>query len=350
MTGTSLVATMASRYSMDPVMFARTLRATVMPKAHTDEEFAAYLMVAERYGLNPILREIYAYPKKGGGIQPVISIDGYINLINSHPQFDGIEITYVENPDGKGKPPISATATIWRKDRSHPTVVTEFYSECYRGTEPWQQMPRRMLRHKAVSQCARVAFGFAGIYDDDEARDIAERPAIEPAKGTVSALDEFIAGAEEIDLDAPADATTFRDSSAGVSGSPSAADEQGGGRDEGLQQASVPADSSSVGSSAMAPHSSGVGSGETLETPRAPSSLPPDAARKALIESAMQLATRPGFETDARLDMLDELRAEAGRLSGLSADIIRDVVTTAAKVAKKELTPKAATKYLESAP
>ena len=63
----------------------------------------------------------------------------------------------------------------------------------------------------------------------------------------------------------------------------------------------------------------------------------------------MQLATRPGFETDARLDMLDELRAEAGRLSGLSADDITDVVTTAAKVARKELTPKAATKYLESA-
>jgi hypothetical protein len=109
----------------------------------------------------------------------------------------------------------------------------------------------------------------------------------------------------------------------------------------------------------VAPPSSGVGSGETLETPR-PSSLPPDtspltptgvaAARKALIESAMQLATRPGFETDARLDMLDDLRAEAGRLSGLPAERIMEIVTIWAKVARKELTPKAATKYLESAP
>jgi hypothetical protein len=60
----------------------------------------------------------------------------------------------------------------------------------------------------------------------------------------------------------------------------------------------------------------------------------------------MQLATRPGFETDARLDMLDELRAEAGRLSGLSADDIKDVVTTAAKVARSEITKKMAEKYL----
>jgi hypothetical protein len=42
-----------------------------------------------------------------------------------------------------------------------------------------------MLRHKAMVQCARLAFGYAGIYDADEAdriRDITpeftERPAI----------------------------------------------------------------------------------------------------------------------------------------------------------------------------
>jgi hypothetical protein len=38
-------------------------------------------------------------------------------------------------------------------------------------------MPKRMLRHKALIQCARVAFGFSGIFDEDEARDIS---AIKP--------------------------------------------------------------------------------------------------------------------------------------------------------------------------
>jgi hypothetical protein len=31
-----------------------------------------------------------------------------------------------------------------------------------------------MLRHKAMIQCARLAFGFGGIYDQDEAERIAE--------------------------------------------------------------------------------------------------------------------------------------------------------------------------------
>jgi hypothetical protein len=47
-------------------------------------------------------------------------------------------------------------------------------SECARNTEPWIKWPARMLRHKALIQCARVAFGLAGIYDPDEAERIAE--------------------------------------------------------------------------------------------------------------------------------------------------------------------------------
>lgn len=37
--------------------------------------------------------------------------------------------------------------------------------------------PKRMLRHKAMIQCARLAFGFAGIYDKDEAERIVENTA-----------------------------------------------------------------------------------------------------------------------------------------------------------------------------
>jgi phage recombination protein Bet len=197
MTGTSLIATMAERYSMEPVQFAKTVRKTVMPSQHTDEEFAAFMMVAYEYGLNPITREIFAYPKKGGGINPVVSIDGWVHLVNSHPQCDGFEFAYLENPD-RGKPPVAVTCTVWRKDRHHPIVITEYYAECVRATEPWNTMPRRMLRHKAMKEAARYAFGYSGITDEDEARDIAgsvqqiQKPIILDAQ----VLDDLAAGAD----------------------------------------------------------------------------------------------------------------------------------------------------------
>jgi phage recombination protein Bet len=162
----SLIAVMASERSMEPAIFAKTVKATCMPGNVSDEEFAAFLMVAQRYGLDPITKEIYAFPKKGGGIQPIVGIDGWMNLINSHPSCDGLEFKDDFNDAGEL---VSITSIIHRKDRKHPTMVTEYMAECKRQTEPWQKWPARMLRHKAAIQCARYAFGFAGIIDPEEA-------------------------------------------------------------------------------------------------------------------------------------------------------------------------------------
>lgn len=162
----SLIADMAGRYNMEPKAFADTIRATVVPKTATNEEFAAFLMVAKEYNLNPITKEIFAFPKQGGGIQPIVSVDGWCNLVNSHPQCDGVEFTDALNDKGDL---VSITCQIYRKDRSRPTSATEYMAECKRDTSTWKQWPRRMLRHKALIQAARYAFGFAGIIDQDEA-------------------------------------------------------------------------------------------------------------------------------------------------------------------------------------
>lgn len=162
----TLTEIMASRYDMDRDNFVKTIKATCMPSNASNEELAAFLMVANEHHLNPITREIYAFPKKGGGIQPIVGIDGWMTLINLHPQFDGMEFEDVHDKAGD----LSAiTCRIYRKDRNHPVAVTEYMEECKRPTEPWQKWPARMLRHKAAIQAARYAFAFAGIIDQEEA-------------------------------------------------------------------------------------------------------------------------------------------------------------------------------------
>ncbi|MCV0371626.1 RecT family recombinase [Filomicrobium sp.] len=172
----SLIATMASKFNMDPKAFEATVRSTVMPQQHTNEQFAALMMVAKEYDLNPLTKEIYAFPAKGGGIVPVVSIDGWLNLVNSHPACDGFEIEFQDDDAGN---PVSCTCRMYRKDRGRPTTVTEYLSECIRNTDPWK-MKHRMLRHKAVIQAARYAFGFSGIYDEDEGAKIAEMRDVTP--------------------------------------------------------------------------------------------------------------------------------------------------------------------------
>lgn len=175
-----VIAAMSRRFDMDPRAFEATLRATVVPKETTKEQFAAFLLVAREYDLNPITKEIYAFPSKGG-IQPIVSIDGWMKLMNSHQQFDGIEFEDHLTEDGQV---ISITAKVFRKDRKHSISVTEYLSECKRNTDPWKQFPRRMLRHKAAIQAARYAFGFSGIVEPDEVERIDGQvvaPPIPPA-------------------------------------------------------------------------------------------------------------------------------------------------------------------------
>lgn len=164
----TMAGKLAARLGMDAgTDLMNTLKNTAFKGGNvTDEQFTALLIVANQYGLNPWTKEIYAFPDKGG-IVPVVGVDGWSRIINEHPQFDGMEFSH-------NKEEGACTCKIYRKDRSHPTVVTEYMDECKRNTQPWQSHPTRMLRHKTLIQCARLAFGFAGIYDKDEAERIVE--------------------------------------------------------------------------------------------------------------------------------------------------------------------------------
>ena len=164
----TLTSKLAAQFDMgDGSGLSDTLKSTAFKSNTqvTDEQMTALLIVANQYGLNPFTREIFAFPEKGG-IVPVVGVDGWSRIMNTHAQFDGMDFKADE---------VSCTCIIYRKDRSHPTSATEYMDECKRENSPaWKSHPRRMLRHKAMIQAARLAFGFTGIYDQDEAERIVE--------------------------------------------------------------------------------------------------------------------------------------------------------------------------------
>lgn len=167
----SVINDLAGQLRCRPDKLLTLLKGTVFRNCKRNEEFQMACMVAREYKLNPILKEIYAFPSQNG-VVPIISIDGWIRIINSHPKYAGCKFVYDGKITSEGEGTLSCTCEIYRTDRAKPIAVQEFYEECYRDTDPWNGMPRRMLRWKALIQCARVAFGFAGIYDFDEGNDI----------------------------------------------------------------------------------------------------------------------------------------------------------------------------------
>jgi phage recombination protein Bet len=168
----SVLVRMAERFGVDAAKLHGTLKATAFKGEVSNEQFLALMIVADQYKLNPLTKEIYAFPDKNNGIVPVVGVDGWSRIINEHPQFNGLE--FIDGPPNKDGVPEWIECIIYRKDRDHATKVREYLAECRRATGPWGSHPRRMLRHKALIQCARMAMGFVGIYDQDEAERIVE--------------------------------------------------------------------------------------------------------------------------------------------------------------------------------
>jgi len=175
----SLLAKLGTKFGVEPTKMLTTLKATAFKGDVSNEQMMALLIVADQYGLNPWTKEVYAFPDKNNGIVPVVGVDGWSRIINTHAMFDGME--FVDGPaDDKSGMPEWIECVIYRKDRAHPVRTREYMAECKRGTGPWQSHPRRMLRHTETIQCARLAFGFVGIYDQDEAERMREVRDITP--------------------------------------------------------------------------------------------------------------------------------------------------------------------------
>ncbi len=188
-----LITKLAEKFSVDEKSLLEALKSTAFKQKEgvtiTNEQMLALMVVADQYNLNFFTKELYAFPDKNNGIVPVVGVDGWTRIINDNPNFDGVEFrTPDEMVTINGSQPCYAwiECIIYRKDRTHPTRVTEYLDEVYKpgfkGTSregkayetkgPWQSHTKRMLRHKAFIQCARMAFSFGGIYDEDEAANI----------------------------------------------------------------------------------------------------------------------------------------------------------------------------------
>ena len=175
---TSVLTRMAGKFGVDPAKMMGTLKATAFKGDVSNEQMMALLIVAEQHNLNPWTKEIYAFPDRNNGIVPVVGVDGWSRIINSSREFNGME--FVDGPPNNKGIPEWIECRIFRKDREHAVAVKEYFAEVFRDVGPWKSHPRRMLRHKAMIQCARLAFGFVGIFDEDEAERIRDAIDVTP--------------------------------------------------------------------------------------------------------------------------------------------------------------------------
>ena len=129
-----------------------------------------------------------------------IGLDGWVQLINQHPAYDGMHFTEASQLE-EGIPQW-IECTIHRKDRSIPLSVREYFTEVKRDSSAWTTHPRRMLRHKAMVQCARLSFSLPTLQSIVDHDDLLKMQNLKPpakdqlssqeVKHTVSACQETL--------------------------------------------------------------------------------------------------------------------------------------------------------------
>lgn len=119
--------------------------------------------VADRLGLDPLERDLIALEQREpptASVSFMITLDGWVKLLHRHPRFRGL--SFEEGPIDEHGLPLWQSCILYWEGFTCPWVVREWASEHRSLHESWLTHPRRMLRHKALTQCARLALGVGG--------------------------------------------------------------------------------------------------------------------------------------------------------------------------------------------
>jgi len=161
-----------------------TLRNTVAVGA-TLAELNMFVAFCQSTGLNPFKKEIWFIKTKGyqrrdgtmseDKVQMMTGINGFFQIANSNPNFDGMEEPVFEvGSDGL---PIACTVKVWRKDRRFPSVGVARWKEFFpgkteKGKSLWETKPFHMLAKVAKAIALREAFpqDLNGLYTEEEYR------------------------------------------------------------------------------------------------------------------------------------------------------------------------------------
>jgi len=148
------------------------------------------LRLADKYQLDPLANEVGIFQHDDATQSAYITIDGWSKLINQHPQYAGMSLR--ESSELTNEIPNWMECTIYRNDRILPIVIKEYFQEVRTHHASWYQMPRRMLRHRVIQQCARLALGISAAEFHTDAQQPGSTNHETPQETTKQSRSEYL--------------------------------------------------------------------------------------------------------------------------------------------------------------
>lgn len=177
-------------------------------KGASQDEFNLFVQTANRLGLSPVARQVYAVKRWDGQLkrevmQPMVSIDGLRLVAERSGKYAGQTPPMWCGEDGvwhdvwvKTSPPSAAKVGVLRHDFKEPLYAVAVYSSyCQKNRDGqpmalWGKMPELMLSKCAEALALRKAFPqeLSGVYAAEELVD--DAPEVEEKHRQVAHQDE----------------------------------------------------------------------------------------------------------------------------------------------------------------
>jgi len=190
----------------------RVIKNQFFPQTATTEDIRFCMAIANQFGLNPLLNQIYFVGRKAKvngqwieKVSPMVGASGFLTIAHKSGKFGGIETktTIKQVPTFKGgewieERDLVAICSVYRTDTERPFIVEVSFKEYAQKTREgeltkfWKEKSVTMLKKVAESQCLRKAFDVSGIYAEEELNDInpviKAEEVVAPADDNVTAL------------------------------------------------------------------------------------------------------------------------------------------------------------------
>lgn len=148
----------------------------VFPGQYTDKERGMIMAICERYGFDPLLKEVELLHG-----QIFVTAKGINRISTSDPTFNGVEVEIVHQDWTKGKEFFVVKARVWKKGCDHPI-------EDIADSDGSKMKGGNLFRHtitRAKARAMRTAFSIPfcskeELTDDDQQGMTALEPASEP--------------------------------------------------------------------------------------------------------------------------------------------------------------------------
>lgn len=172
----------------------------------SDDEFRLYTMVAQRTGLDPFAKQIYAI-KRGGRMTLQTGIDGYRLIAERTGEYEGQTEPQWCGKDGvwrtvwlESTPPSAARIGVHRRGFREPCYAVARFDSYNGGNEMWRKFADVMLAKCAEALALRKAFpgSFEGVYTKEEMAQ-AEVPDASHFSARAAELVEYLSETEDAD-------------------------------------------------------------------------------------------------------------------------------------------------------